>query len=158
MSTITINDLLTTTEPDDLLAVREDLTAPAVGADSDATIVSTSDEDGAIIVTNQRGDALTARQAIARIDERLGIDGYEDAGCFDPASSLELRRAGVTPDQAARRVEHADQECTIGYWVANGDMTAPEAVEIATYGHQPQDPELGEVGAELMAEAYREDR
>jgi hypothetical protein len=59
-------------------------------------------------------------------------DAWLEAGCFNASDAASLRDAGVTPDQAQaitnESVGRGHYPHTIGYKVANGDMTVSEAV------------------------------
>lgn len=49
---------------------------------------------------------------------------YRQAGVFTDDAADELVALGVTPEQAAEYVEHNDSKGTLGYWVANCDLSA----------------------------------
>jgi hypothetical protein len=57
-------------------------------------------------------------------DERTSM--WLDARCFDPAAAKALAELDVLPGQAAKRTRdgRGDYIDTIGYKVANGDLTA----------------------------------
>lgn len=55
-----------------------------------------------------------------------GADRWISAGCFEARSAAALRDAGVKAEQAAAQYESG---MTIGYAVANGDISVGEAVE-----------------------------
>lgn len=48
-----------------------------------------------------------------------------ESRCYDAAAAAKLAKAGVTPEQASAEAPGGE---TIGYAVANGDMTVREAV------------------------------
>jgi len=78
------------------------------------------------------GDA----EEVADTWERAGFDEeaverWLAARCFEPWDAERLSKLGVTPEQAAMRVEHAGSADCLGYWVSNGDMTARQAAELA---------------------------
>lgn len=59
------------------------------------------------------------------------VRGWLDARCFDAAAAAALRAAGVTPEQARATVDEGPCEGeTIGYAVANGDLSAARAAKI----------------------------
>ena len=56
------------------------------------------------------------------------------ARCFRPDLAHELERAGLTPEQAARRTTagRGDYEDTVAYKIAQGDLTLEEARRFIT--------------------------
>ncbi len=72
------------------------------------------------------GDAAAAAKAWteAGFDDETTAKWLE-ARCFDPESAQAMAEMGVTPRQAANRTrDGGDYLDTIGYKVANGDLTA----------------------------------
>ena len=78
------------------------------------------------------GDVAAATRAWAA----AGFDAHEvrewiDARCFDSGAAADLLDAGLTPADAAHRIEVAGYRDTIGYAVSNGDLGIAEAERIA---------------------------
>jgi hypothetical protein len=69
-------------------------------------------------------DAARAWTAAGFDDE--GTSAWLDARCFDPSAARELAALDILPGQAAKRTRdgRGDYVDTIGYKVANGDLTA----------------------------------
>jgi len=51
-----------------------------------------------------------------------------EAECFRPRAARRLATLGVTPDEAATPIEVGGVACTLGYAVANGDLSAERAL------------------------------
>lgn len=50
------------------------------------------------------------------------IEAYIEAGTFRAGAAAQMHAAGITPEQAAEKVEHGGQRNSRGYWISNGDM------------------------------------
>jgi hypothetical protein len=58
------------------------------------------------------------------------VEAWLDARCFDAEAAQSLYSAGITPEEACMECPDDDFHETIGYKVANGDMSVVEAVAL----------------------------
>lgn len=74
------------------------------------------------------------RWADAGFDDPEEVEDWLRARCFSPESALAIERAGITPEQAARRTRagHPGYEETIACKLARGHLTFEEARRIIT--------------------------
>ncbi|MDT7602212.1 MAG: hypothetical protein QOF61_209 [Acidobacteriota bacterium] len=91
----------------------------------------------------EHGDAALDGAPTETVAYRWLAHGFTDtdeiaewlaARCFQPDRAHELERAGLTPEQAARRTSagSGDYEDTIAYKIAQGDLSLEEARRIIT--------------------------
>jgi hypothetical protein len=108
----------------------------------------TDDGDNEIIrhirrLLEQYGDAALDGAPAETVAYRWLSHGFTDAEeiadwlaarCFQPDRAHELERAGLTPEQAARRTNagRGDYEDTLAFKFAQGDLSLEEARRIVT--------------------------
>ena len=76
------------------------------------------------------GDVLGTARAWLESSEAHRVSQWLDAGVFDAYAAARLAAVGLQPHEVAVRVERSGQRNTLGYWVANGDISAERAAEI----------------------------
>lgn len=108
------------------------------------------DMDRMIAAVSEAGSRAYGNEALGAVAQEWIDAGFDEvdaaqwlgAGCFDANTAAELRKAGVTPEQAAvhpsgddlrrvgARVEGYGE--SIGYMVANGDLSTACALRLVT--------------------------
>ena len=76
------------------------------------------------------GDVMGTARAWLESGEAHRVSQWLDAGVFDADAAARLAGVGLQPHEVAVRVERSGQRNTLGYWVANGDISAERAAEI----------------------------
>ena len=80
------------------------------------------------------GDVIGTARSWLESGEARRVSQWLDAGVFDADAAARLAAVGLRPRDAAVRVECCGQESELGYWVANGDISAERAAEIVREG------------------------
>ena len=79
-------------------------------------------------------DVMGTARSWLESGEAERMQEWLDAGVFDADAAARLAAVGLRPHEVAVRVERSGQRNTLGYWVANRDISAEQAAEIVREG------------------------
>lgn len=80
------------------------------------------------------GDVIGTARAWLESDQSERVSDWIDAGVWDADAAARLAALDIQPRDVAIRVECCGQRNTLGYWVANRDISAERAAEIVREG------------------------
>lgn len=91
------------------------------------------DPDRLIGHPDDRGRVIDLWEATGMTPDE--VERWVEAGAFEPEAAVEMRDAGVTPEQAATRTDagHSDYEDTVAAKVSNGDLSIGQALAVLGY-------------------------
>ena len=76
------------------------------------------------------GDVIGTARSWLESGEAERMQEWLDAGVFDADAAARLAAVGLRPHEVAVRIECSGQRNTLGYWVANGDISAERAAQL----------------------------